>query len=90
MDDGGSATDEHCPLVPVGAGPSTDKLRGAEEAVLAVRGRGEVVSGRLWFNIVRVQRTGCVAYCVRLWYCYLRAFNTRGLLSCETPSFCNE
>ncbi|KAG2427367.1 hypothetical protein HXX76_012560 [Chlamydomonas incerta] len=38
VDDGGAATDEHCPLVPIGAGASTDKLRGAEEAVLAAGG----------------------------------------------------
>ncbi len=40
VDDGGRVTDEQCPLVPVGAGPPTDRLLGAEQAVLQVRGAG--------------------------------------------------
>ncbi len=36
VDDGGQVTEEECPLVPMGASPSTDKLLGAEEAVLKV------------------------------------------------------
>lgn len=38
VDDGGRVTDEQCPLVPMGAGPSTDRLLGAEQAVLQVGG----------------------------------------------------
>lgn len=37
-DDGGAVTEDSCPLVAKGAGPSTDKLLGAEEAVLAAGG----------------------------------------------------
>lgn len=36
VDDGGRVTEDACPLVAKGAGPSTDKLLGAEEAVLQV------------------------------------------------------
>lgn len=38
VDDGGRVTDEQCPLVPMGAGPSTDRLLGAEQAVLQAGG----------------------------------------------------
>jgi len=40
VDDGGSVTEEHCPLVPLGKGPSTDRLLGAEQAVIQVDERG--------------------------------------------------
>ncbi|GIL82117.1 hypothetical protein Vretimale_7121 [Volvox reticuliferus] len=37
-DSGGEVTDENCPLVPIGAGASTDKLLGAEAATLEAGG----------------------------------------------------
>ncbi|GIL64354.1 hypothetical protein Vafri_18326 [Volvox africanus] len=38
VDSGGEVTDEKCPLVPLGAGPSTDRLLGAEAATLEAGG----------------------------------------------------
>lgn len=37
VDDGGRVDETNCPVVALGAGASTDKLLGAEEAVLQVR-----------------------------------------------------
>lgn len=39
VDDGGSVTDDNCPTLPMGAGPSTDRLLAAEQAVLQVSAR---------------------------------------------------
>ena len=40
VDDGSQVTEENCPLVPLGKGPSTDRLLGAEHAVIKVSGEG--------------------------------------------------
>ena len=39
-EDGEVVTEDSCPMVAMGKGPSTDRLLGAEQAVMQVEGRG--------------------------------------------------